>query len=109
MLLSLFGAPLLSGSPYGPLITFPLVGVFAVRAVKEEKTLKQELEGYESYTREVKYRFIPKIWRLTFSPEPLFSYAFCGVIISMVCGYAYFKTRYWMQKDKGGTVWIFRD
>ncbi len=62
LLLWLFGTPLLLGSLYGLLIAFPLAGLLAIRAVKEEKMLKEELEGYESYARGVKYRFIPKVW-----------------------------------------------
>lgn len=58
----IFGAPLLLGSFYGLFIAFPLVGLLAVRAVKEEEMLKKELEGYKSYAQKVKYRFIPKVW-----------------------------------------------
>ncbi len=57
-----FSAPLLLGSLYGLLIAFLLLGLFAIRTVNEEKMLKEELEGYESYARKVKYRFIPKVW-----------------------------------------------
>jgi len=32
-----------------------------VRA-QEERTLRQELPGYEAYLAQVKYRFIPYIW-----------------------------------------------
>lgn len=58
----IFGTPLLLGSLYGLLIAFPSLGLLAIRAVKEEKMLKEELEGYEAYARQVKYRFIPKVW-----------------------------------------------
>jgi len=57
-----FGTPLLLGSLFGLLLAFPLVGLLAIRAVKEEVMLKEELDGYESYAQKVKYRFIPKVW-----------------------------------------------
>jgi len=62
MLLWFLSTPLLLGSLYGLLIAFPLVGLLAIRAVKEEKMLQEDLEGYESYAQKVKYRFIPKVW-----------------------------------------------
>jgi protein-S-isoprenylcysteine O-methyltransferase Ste14 len=61
-LLWLFGTPLLLGSLYGLLIAFLLLGWLVIRTLKEEQMLKEELEGYESYTQKVKYRFIPKVW-----------------------------------------------
>ena len=39
---------------------YPLIIVF--RIIDEEKLLKNELEGYEEYTKRVKYRLIPFIW-----------------------------------------------
>ena len=50
------------GSWYGFLLALVLDGMFAVRAVLEERMLWEELNGYEAYTAKVKYRFIPYVW-----------------------------------------------
>lgn len=39
-----------------------VTGLLVTRIVLEEKTLKEELPGYEQYTRETKYRVIPGVW-----------------------------------------------
>ena len=54
--------PLLLGSGYGVLFGLGLVAVLARRAVLEERVLKKELAGYEEYTHQVKYRFVPHVW-----------------------------------------------
>ncbi|MHA1167517.1 MAG: methyltransferase family protein [Candidatus Hodarchaeales archaeon] len=36
--------------------------LIVIRIPSEEKTLLDELEGYEEYTQKVRYRLIPKIW-----------------------------------------------
>jgi protein-S-isoprenylcysteine O-methyltransferase Ste14 len=61
-LLMIFGAPLLLGSVYGLLIGF--VGLIALvgRIIGEERTLVRELDGYEEYRRNVRYRLVPFIW-----------------------------------------------
>jgi protein-S-isoprenylcysteine O-methyltransferase Ste14 len=61
-LLFLLGTTLLLGSWYGLLLALFLVGMIAVRAVLEERTLRQELQGYDSYMTQVKYRLIPHVW-----------------------------------------------
>ena len=54
--------PLILGSiiAFGIMLIYPVLIGF--RAVNEEKVLIKELEGYEEYTKKVKYRFIPFIW-----------------------------------------------
>jgi protein-S-isoprenylcysteine O-methyltransferase Ste14 len=37
-------------------------GMIARRAVLEERTLRQELQGYDAYMVQVKYRLIPYVW-----------------------------------------------
>lgn len=37
-------------------------GFLALRIVLEEKMLREELPGYEQYTKETKYRVIPGVW-----------------------------------------------
>ena len=39
-----------------------VTGLLVTRIVLEEKTLKEELPGYEQYTKETKYRVIPGVW-----------------------------------------------
>ena len=36
--------------------------ILAVRILIEESFLKRELQGYEDYTKKVRYRLIPYIW-----------------------------------------------
>jgi protein-S-isoprenylcysteine O-methyltransferase Ste14 len=56
------GTALLLGSWYGVLCTPVFIGLFAVRAVLEERLLREELEGYDAYVARVKYRFFPYVW-----------------------------------------------
>ena len=56
------GTPLLLGSWYGFLLILLFLPDFLVRAVLEERTLLQELPGYDAYMTHVKYRLIPYIW-----------------------------------------------
>ncbi|MBZ0299117.1 MAG: isoprenylcysteine carboxylmethyltransferase family protein [Anaerolineae bacterium] len=60
--LMLTGATLLLGSWYGLAVLLILIVAIAFRAVQEEKTLRAELPGYESYMTQVKYRLIPYVW-----------------------------------------------
>lgn len=61
-LLLFLGIPLLLGSWYGLLAILLFTPVFLVRAVLEERTLRQELSGYDAYMEQVKYRLIPHVW-----------------------------------------------
>jgi protein-S-isoprenylcysteine O-methyltransferase Ste14 len=56
------GTPLLLGSWYGVLLILLFLPAFLVRAVLEERTLLQELPGYDAYMTQVKYRLIPYVW-----------------------------------------------
>lgn len=56
------GTALLLGSWYGTLFEPIFVGMIAVRAVFEERLLREQLEGYDAYMAQVKYRFIPHVW-----------------------------------------------
>ena len=46
-------------SLFGILLAIPLISVIVFRIVDEEKILKLELDGYEKYCKETKYRLIP--------------------------------------------------
>ena len=56
------GTPLLLGSWYTLLLGLILVVIIARRSVLEERTLREELNGYAAYMVQVKYRFIPHVW-----------------------------------------------
>ncbi len=57
-----FATPLVLGSFWGISINLFTVLPLIVRTYLEDKTLQKELDGYLEYTKEVKYRLIPKIW-----------------------------------------------
>ena len=56
------GMPVLLGSFIGIGCTIVVSILLAVRAVKEERTLADELEGYDEYCKKVRYRVIPFIF-----------------------------------------------
>ncbi|HMK28707.1 MAG TPA: methyltransferase [Terriglobales bacterium] len=59
--LLLFGSALLLGSCWGVVGGLVIVLMVARRAVPEERTLRQGLDGYDAYAEQVKYRLIPGI------------------------------------------------
>ena len=61
-LLLFLGTPLLLGSWYGLLLVLVMIPGGAVRAVLEERVLREELPGYDAYMARVKYRLIPYVW-----------------------------------------------
>jgi len=36
--------------------------VLAVRTALEDRTLRRELDGYEEYARQVRFRLLPGVW-----------------------------------------------
>ncbi len=56
------GTALFLGSWYGVLFGPLFAGMLAVRAVLEERLLREQLKGYDAYMTRVKYRFIPHVW-----------------------------------------------
>jgi protein-S-isoprenylcysteine O-methyltransferase Ste14 len=58
----MLGAPLLVGSRYGALLGAALTLLLAARIVGEERMLARELDGYEEYTKKVRYRLVPFVW-----------------------------------------------
>jgi len=50
------------GSFWGLVINLVTILPLLVRTYLEDKTLQKELDGYLEYTKEVKYRLVPKIW-----------------------------------------------
>lgn len=61
-LLLLLGMPLLLGSWYGVLLGLGAILLLARRTVMEERMLREELQGYDNYMVDVKYRLIPHVW-----------------------------------------------
>jgi protein-S-isoprenylcysteine O-methyltransferase Ste14 len=61
-ILLFIGGPLLLGSVYGIAIGILKSVLLAFRIIGEEKMLVDELEGYASYRKKVKYRLIPFVW-----------------------------------------------
>ena len=60
--LTSIGSALLLGSWLGVLTSFLLISLVAYRAVREERFLKTNLEGYDEYISKVPYRFRPYLW-----------------------------------------------
>lgn len=58
----LFCFPLALGSYYSLIPAFVTVILFLFRTALEDKTLHNELQGYEEYAEKVRYRLIPGIW-----------------------------------------------
>jgi protein-S-isoprenylcysteine O-methyltransferase Ste14 len=58
----LLGVPLLLGSWLGLALAPLLIVVLGIRALLEERALRAELEGYDAYAAEVRYRLVPHIW-----------------------------------------------
>lgn len=61
-LIMMIGMPLALDSYWGLLTVVPAVLVFALRIDDEEKMLRQQLDGYDEYTRKVHYRLVPGVW-----------------------------------------------
>ena len=61
-ILGTFGVPLIIGSSFGISIAVVASIIIIFRTVLEDKTLKNELEGYQLYTENVRYRLLPMIW-----------------------------------------------
>jgi protein-S-isoprenylcysteine O-methyltransferase Ste14 len=61
-LIMMLGTPLALASYWGLLATILAVPILALRIEDEEKMLRQELDGYDDYTRKVHYRLVPGVW-----------------------------------------------
>ncbi len=57
-----FGTTLLLGWWFGLPVALILVAMVAWRAIREERVLEAELEGYRDYMARVKYRLVPYLW-----------------------------------------------
>lgn len=58
----LAGTPLLLGSWWGLVCVPLLIAGLGYRAVREERMLAAQLQGYAEYAVRVRYRFVPYLW-----------------------------------------------
>jgi protein-S-isoprenylcysteine O-methyltransferase Ste14 len=56
------GMPLLLGSVFGLVLALLLIGLVVRRAVLEERLLRKNLPGYDTYLARVPSRFFPHMW-----------------------------------------------
>lgn len=61
-LVMLVGVPLALGSFWGLLLVLAATQILALRILDEEEMLRRELDGYEAYARNVRYRLVPGVW-----------------------------------------------
>jgi len=57
-----FCTPLILGTWWTFIPAGIIVLLFIIRTALEDKTLRRELEGYESYAQQTRYRLLPGIW-----------------------------------------------
>lgn len=62
VILQSLAAPLLLGSVWSYAVTGATVLLFGVRTALEDRTLRRELPGYESYAKATRYRLFPGVW-----------------------------------------------
>jgi len=62
MIIQSFGFPLLFGSLWSIIPICLSVILILIRTTLEDKTLKNELKGYQEYTYKTRYRIVPYIW-----------------------------------------------
>jgi protein-S-isoprenylcysteine O-methyltransferase Ste14 len=62
VLVMLAGVPLALGSYWGLLLVLAAVPILVLRILDEEHMLRRELDGYEAYTRNVRWRLVPGVW-----------------------------------------------
>jgi protein-S-isoprenylcysteine O-methyltransferase Ste14 len=56
------GIPLALGSLWGLIPAILMSTFLVVRTILEDRTLQEELPGYEEYARRVRYRLVPGVW-----------------------------------------------
>ena len=62
MIVLYMASPVALGSLWGMIPAALLIPMLVLRILNEEKLLKAELEGYEAYCRNQKFRLIPMVW-----------------------------------------------
>lgn len=61
-IVSLGATPVMLGSLWALVPAGIAAGLLVVRAAFEDRTLQAELDGYQDYARQVRYRLVPGIW-----------------------------------------------
>lgn len=54
--------PLSLGSFYALILGAMIVFLFVLRTLLEDRTLQEELPGYNEYSERVRYKLIPGVW-----------------------------------------------
>jgi protein-S-isoprenylcysteine O-methyltransferase Ste14 len=62
IILAMFSLPIALGSWWALIPAVLIVGLFIIRTALEDRTLLEELTGYQEYARKVRYRLLPGIW-----------------------------------------------
>lgn len=62
VIILLFAVPVALGSRYALLLALFLTVLLIVRTYLEDRTLHDELEGYDQYAKQTRYRLMPGIW-----------------------------------------------
>ncbi len=50
------------GSWWGLVVGAVMIAAVILRTALEDRTLQQELPGYQAYCRQVRYRLLPGVW-----------------------------------------------
>jgi protein-S-isoprenylcysteine O-methyltransferase Ste14 len=62
VIMAQMATPWLLGSLWALIPSVASAGLYVVRTLFEDRTLRAELPGYEEYTRSTRYRLVPWIW-----------------------------------------------
>ncbi|WP_246707067.1 isoprenylcysteine carboxylmethyltransferase family protein [Mesorhizobium sp. NZP2077] len=62
VLIMVLGTPLALGSWWGMIFVIPILLILVLRILDEETMLRDELDGYDAYARDVRYRLLPGMW-----------------------------------------------
>ena len=62
IIIAMLSVPLALGSWWALLPAALIMIVFIVRTGLEDRTLMEELPGYQEYARQVRYKLLPGIW-----------------------------------------------
>jgi len=54
--------PIVLGSLYGIIMSVIVTTILIIRTALEDKTLRNELNGYKEYSKNIKYRLVPFVW-----------------------------------------------
>lgn len=61
-ILSELGGPIMLGSWWAFIVGLLIIVLIVIRTAKEDKTLQNELDGYQDYAQNVRCRLVPGMW-----------------------------------------------